>query len=92
MEYPENARYWADVAQFTQNELRKLLDESYQAWAKLVWPDATIEEYSWRDIALQSWAALRAAWNGERDLNQLCVIAWDALTEPTDRGCFPYCK
>lgn len=93
-DYPPDSKFWMMDAQYYQGVLADELGLAYKTLAELIWPGATIEEYTWRDISQQMQGALKAYRNGERDLNKLCVAAWDAVVKAADPESFPYpyCK
>ena len=86
-DYHPDSKYWQLRAHDVQVQLADLLGSSdYRAWADLVWPGATIEEFSWRTIYQQTNAALGAALLGERDLQNLCGIAWHSQHSTTQEA------
>ena len=78
-DYPPNSLYWNMAYDQVHDELIDLIGEKFLALADQIWPDNTIEEYSWRDLTKQLGGAINAYKLGERNLCKLCVAAWDAL-------------
>lgn len=79
-DFPHDARIWMNTANNRMDQLRTILGADYPIWSELTWPEESIEEFTWRDIALMSQAALDAsAKDGMTDLRQLAAAAWAVL-------------
>ena len=76
-DYPPESRYWFLRCKTAQSDLGKIIGaELYCSWANNVWPEATIEEMTWKDIALITEAAAMATQAG--NIDELVEVALDA--------------
>jgi hypothetical protein len=76
-DFSPESRYWQYRAQNIQQDLLRILGEAdYVAFSLDAWPDESLADYTWRDLAEQGSAALCLARTGERDLKKLVAAAW----------------
>lgn len=78
-DFPPDSLYWQMAFKQAREEIADMIGEDCMSLFDQIWPQNTIEEYSWKELAKQLGGAINAYKLGERNLSKICVAAWDAL-------------